>query len=285
MTKVHLFHSLLATAAAGLVVLAASTSAEAAELRGTLQGVDTLQPSPAPSVPNHRLFYWEDPNGAIDLRRPHANPETDIAVVVTGATVDETRQPVRLPVAGGRCRPGTAVVAVNGVLDVQNQDWFPHEFYAVAPDQTNPIESFRPELTAPRSNRQVQIAQGGTYVLRDRLSPLFRCWIVVGPGQGRMVTAAADNSFRVPNVVDGEYNLKVYYEGRVLGEANARVSNNHDATVPAINVAAAAGAGAQGGGQGGGQGGAAGGGSGAGAATPPANGGESGGGRRRRGGH
>jgi hypothetical protein len=224
-----------------LGIALASSAASGADVRGTLQGIDSLQPTPAPEVGGRRLFYWEEPNGAIDVRRPHANAEMDLAVIMTGDGVQESSRPVSLAVVGGRCRPGTAVVAPNGVLSIQNQDWFPHEFYAVAAGQTAAIAPFQAEATAPRSERQVQIPEAGAYEIRDRLSPLFRCFVMVGPGQGRVVSPAVDGAYRIPTVVDGTYTLRVYFEGRQIAETTAAVAHDHDLTVPAINLAAPAG--------------------------------------------
>jgi hypothetical protein len=123
---------------------------------------------------------------------------------------------------------------------VQNQDWFPHEFYATASGQTDPIAAFRAEPTAPRSERQVQIPEAGTYVIHDRLSPLFRCFVLVGPGQGRIVQPGTDGAFRISPLTDGNYTLRVYFEGRQLAETTTAIAHDHDVTVPAINLAAPA---------------------------------------------
>ena len=205
-------------------------------MHGSFQGIDSLRPSHPPEVTGRRLSYWEEPNGAIDVRRPHANPEFDLAVIVTGNGIAEATQPVALPVLGGRCRPGTVVVAPNGVLRVQNQDWFAHEFFAAQPGAPNPIASFGPEATEPRSERQVQIPTAGVYELRDQRSPLFRCWIVVGPGQGKVFTPAADGSFHLSPLTDGAYTYRVYFEGRVVTEQSATVAHAHDVAIPAINL-------------------------------------------------
>jgi hypothetical protein len=223
-----------------LACSAVGGSALAADVRGTVQGLDTLQPAAAPEVTGRRLFYWEEPNGAIDVRRPHALADVDVAVVLSGEGVAEARQPVSVPITGGRCRPGTVVLAPNAVLRLQNQDWMGHEFFAVASGEREPLESFRPEATAPRSERQVQFATAGTYEIRDRLQPLFRCWVVVGAGQGRHTTPAHDGAFRFGTVTDGAYTVKVYYEGRVLAEGSAQVSGDRNVTVTGLNANAAA---------------------------------------------
>lgn len=238
MTQGRLLHPVTLTAA--LLAAFTGSTARAAEIRGTIQGLDTLQPAPAPEVQGRRLYYWEEPNGAIDVRRPHANPEIDVAVVLSGSEVAEGRRPVTLPVIGGRCRPGTVVLAPNAVLQIQNQDWVAHELFATRAGQDEPVGTFAPEATAPRSQRQVQLADAGTYEIRDRLQPLFRCWLVVGPGQGRVATPGSDGAFRFGPVTDGSYTIRVYYEGRVLAETTAQVSNDRNVTLPALTANAAA---------------------------------------------
>jgi len=208
----------------------------AGELRGSLQGVDSLQPAAPLQVSGRRTSFWEEPNGAIDVRRPRALPDMDLSVVLTGADVAEANQPVNLSVVGGRCRPGTAVVSANTVLRIQNQDWFAREFFAVASGQSAPLSTFQPEGTASRSERQVQIAQTGSYELRDRRDPLFRCFVLVGPGQGRVVSPGTDGSYRLANVAAGSYTLRVYFEGRAVGETTTTVTGDRPVTVPPIPV-------------------------------------------------
>ena len=99
------------------------------------------------------------------------------------------------------------------------------------------MEGFGPESVGPNSQRSGQVRAAGRFLLRDRLNPLFRCWIVVGPGQGRLVSPAADGTFRTSNLADGDYTLKVYLDGRELSTATARVAGR-EVTVPPINLAA-----------------------------------------------
>jgi hypothetical protein len=183
------------------------------------------------------LYFWMQSNGALATREPRPNPERDLAVVLTGASVPEAAQPVVFTVAGGTCQPGTVVVSPGTTLTIRNLDWFAHELFLTAPNNETPVEGFAPEATAPNSQRSAQVRAAGTFLLRDRLNPVFRCWVVVGPGQGRLISPGADGSFRTGNLADGEYTLKVYFEGRVLATAPARVVGR-EVTVPPINLAA-----------------------------------------------
>ncbi len=219
------------------LALGAASAASAGDLRGSLQGLESLRSAPPPEVAERRLYFWMQSNGALATREPRPNPERDLAVVITGGTVPEAAQPVNLTVAGGGCQPGTIVVSPGTTVMVRNIDWFAHELYATATDNDTPVEGFGPESVAPNSQRAGQIRAAGRYLLRDRLNPLFRCWIVVGPGQGRLVSPAADGTFRTSNLADGDYTLKVYLEGRELSSATARVAGR-EVTVPPINLAA-----------------------------------------------
>lgn len=227
------------TLLAGALTSVAAPRAWAAEVRGTLQGIDALQPSPPPPLPERLRSYWEEQNGALALRPPHINPERDLALIVTGTGIAESNQPVDLPVAGARCQPGTTVVGPGTVLRVQNRDWMTHEFFATREGSDAPADNAGPEATAPNGTRQIQITAPGTYVLRDRLQPTFRCWFIVGPGQGRVLTPASDGAFRITGLGDGDYTLRVYFEGRQLAESVFHVANGRDAQVPAINLVAA----------------------------------------------
>jgi hypothetical protein len=224
--------------AASLSFMVGVTSAGAAEIRGSLTGIDSLQPTRPAEITGRRSFYWNEPNAALGPRPARANPEMDLAMIVTGDGVAEMTRPVSVPVVGGRCQPGTVVVAPNGVVSVQNQDWFPREFFVAAQGSTTPLASFQPEVTAPRSERQGQIADAGTYMLLDRTAPTFRCWIVVGSGQGKIFTPASDGTFHLGPFPDGTYTVRTYFEGRMLNEQTAAIAREHDATVPAINLAA-----------------------------------------------
>lgn len=220
-----------------VLALSTTTAVSAGDLRGTLQGLDTLRSSPAPEVPERRLYFWMQSNGALATRDVRPNPERDLAVVITGDNVPESAQPVLVTVAGGTCQPGTIVVNVGTTINVRNVDWFAHELFLTAPNNETPVEGFAPEATAPNSQRSAQVRQAGTFVMRDRLNPLFRCWVVVGPGQGRHVSPSSDGTFRTSNLADGEYTLKVYFEGRALATSTARVAGR-ETTVPPINLAA-----------------------------------------------
>jgi hypothetical protein len=222
--------------AAGLVcALSAATVAHAGDLRGSLTGLDALRSAAAPEVAERRLYFWMQSNGALATREPRPNPERDLAVVISGNNIAESSQPVALTVAGGTCQPGTILVNPGTTINVRNIDWFAHELYLTTPGNETPIEEAAPESTAPNSQRSMQVRASGTYLMRDRLNPLFRCWVVVGPGQGRHVSPSADGTFRTSNLADGEYTLKVYFEGRVLATTTVRVTGR-ETTVPAINV-------------------------------------------------
>ncbi len=195
----------------GIALAVVASAAAAHDLRGTLQGHDSLSPAERPAPPGRRAFYWEVPNGVIALLPSRANPERDLGVVLTGAGVTESTGPVTVPVEGGRCRPGTVVVAPGATLTLDNRDLLAHEFFLTRAADAAPLVPA--ELTNPRTRRQMQAPPAGVYLLRDARSPAFRCWVRSGEGQGRILPVDSRGGFTATGLADGEYTVKVYFEG------------------------------------------------------------------------
>ncbi len=223
------------TLTAAVCVLAMAPAVAATDVRGTLQGVESLSPTAIPEAPRYRGSYWEVPNGTVALTTPRASVEADVAVVVTGQGVTEASQPVTVRVEGGRCRPGTLVVTPGTVLQIDNRDVLGHELYAVPRGGGDRVVAA--ELTSAGTRRQVTFPSAGVFELRDVRQPTFRCWVIAGPGQGRVISPAADNGFTVAGLADGEYTARAYYEGTERGSAAFRVAGR-DATVTVALTAA-----------------------------------------------
>lgn len=212
-----IFTSVLAI---GLLTWAARLPAS--DLRGTLQGADSLTVTPRADPPRYRAAYWNFPNGVLDpINTARANVEWDVGVVLTGPGVTESAQPVSVRVEGGRCRPGTIVVSPGTTLQIENADILGHELYAVRPNSTERV--IPAELTTPRSRRQVSFQAPGTYEIRDVRQPSFRCWAVVGAGQGRVLLNNATGAFAATGLADGEYTVKAYFEGAERGSATVTI--------------------------------------------------------------
>lgn len=220
------------------LVFVAAASASAHDVRGTLAGADALGPSPRATPPRWRGSFWEVPNGAIAITAPRANVERDVAVVLTGASVAESRQPVTVPVEGGRCQPGTVLLSPGTTLTLHNRDLLAHEFYAVRPGQEAPVVPA--ELTAPRTRRQISLPAAGTYELRDARQPTFRCWLVAGPGQGRVLHPDHNGAFTAQGLADGTYTVKAYFEGVERATADVTVAGREAAVTLAIGAPGAA---------------------------------------------
>lgn len=195
--------------ALGGVGLAAVSSAT--DLRGTLGGADALNVTPVQMPPRYRAAYWEVPNGVLNLTTARPSVEFDLGVVLTGPGIAESAQPVPLRIEGGRCRPGTVVISPGTTLDITNADLIGHELYAVARGGNDRVVPA--EVTSPRARRQVQLRAAGVYELRDVRQPSFRCWVIAGPGQGRLLLPNATGAFAATGLNDGDYTVKVYFEG------------------------------------------------------------------------
>lgn len=188
-----------------------SSVALATDLRGSLQGSDTLTPSPRVAPAGQRPSYWEVPNGVVAVASPRASTEFDVGLILTGDGIQESRQPVSVRIEGGRCRPGTVVVSPGTVLQVENQDVIGHSLYAIAQGTGN--SAVPEELTSAHTRRQLTFSTAGVYELRDARQSSFRCWVVVGAGQGRIIPQDAAGAFTLTGLTEGEYTLHAWFEG------------------------------------------------------------------------
>ncbi len=216
--------------------------AGAADLRGTLTGAESLSPTPRPDPPRFRGAYWDAPNGAVTLTAPRANLERDLGVVLTGPGVAEATQPVTVVLEGNRCRPGTVVVSPGTTVTLDNRDLLGHALYAVPRGAEGP-RAIEAELTSARTRRQVAFPQAGVFELRDERSPSFRCWVVVGPGQGRVLPVNSQGAFVATGLADGDYTVQAWFEGASRGTAAVTVAGREaQAAVPLQGAPAAPGA-------------------------------------------
>lgn len=224
---------------AGLTALVFVTagSAFAHDVRGTLTGADALSPAPRTTPTRWRGSFWEVPNGALAITSPRANVERDLAVVLTGSSVEQSRQPVTVSVEGGRCRPGTVLLSPGTTLTLDNQDLLAHEFYAVRTGQEERVVPA--EVTAVRTRRQVSLPAAGTYELRDARQPSFRCWLVAGAGQGRVLPPDRTGAFVATGLEDGSYTVKAYFEGVERASAEVAVAGRETTVTLAIGAASA----------------------------------------------
>lgn len=221
-----------------MVSLVAAFDLGAFDLRGTLQQGDSLSPGARPEPRGTRGFYWEVPNGVVPISAARANLERDVGVVLTGPGVAESTQPVTIALEGGRCRPGTVVVSPGTTLSIDNQDLLAHELYAVREGQTQ--RAAPAELTSPRTRRQMTFPGAGTYEVRDVRQSSLRCWVVVGPGQGRVLRVDAAGAFTATGLNNGDYTVKVYFEGHERASQAVTVSDREAEVQVSLAGAAAA---------------------------------------------
>ncbi|MBI5512597.1 MAG: hypothetical protein HY909_02450 [Deltaproteobacteria bacterium] len=202
---------LLVAALAGAALLAVVPRGLATDVRGTLANTQGLIGSERPLPPRHRGSFWETANGVATILAPRASVEFDVGVVVTGPGITDGTQHARVRIEGGRCRPGTVVVNPGTVLEVSNDDIVAHALYAVAPGQNTPVLPM--ELTAAHTTRQLTFPAAGVFELRDERQPSFRCWVVASAQQGRAVSPRTDGSFVLPDLGDGDFTVRAYFEG------------------------------------------------------------------------
>lgn len=211
-----------------LGVFAFTPRPAAFDVRGTVGGVESLTAAPPRPETRLRPAYWEVPNGVLAITVARPSVEFDLGVVLTGPGVAESSQPVSLRIEGGRCRPGTVVLSPGTTLDITNADLVAHELYAVA--RGGDVRAVPAEAISPRARRQIQLPQAGVYELRDVRQPSFRCYVLAGPGQGRVLLPNATGAFATTGLADGDYTVTVYHQGEQRATAPA-VVRGRDAQV------------------------------------------------------
>lgn len=221
-----------------LSVVSMVRAPRAADLRGTLAGASDVAPTAIERDPRHRGAYWEVPNGVVPITTARADVERDLAVVLTGPGIAESTQGATLVVEGGRCRPGTTVVSPGTVVTVENNDLLAHELYAVAQGSAERVVPA--ERTSSRGRRQVSVPRAGVFELRDVRDPSFRCWVLAGPGQGRVLPVDAQGAFRATGLSDGDYTVKVYFEGVERASQTVTVAGREATVTVSLGAAAPA---------------------------------------------
>ena len=169
--------------------------------------------------PEAHGYWFREPSPTVraEHRRPFPLISKELQVVAI-ATAQQPKLPKQeLLVGGGRTNPVTKVVAPGTELSFRNTDPFKHRIYGVG------VSSFAAADMGPNSKRVWSAPKPGTYEIRDELTPSLRTWIV---SDARVAAATAPNLkgvYALNIETPGEYLLKVYFAGKVVGESRAFV--------------------------------------------------------------
>jgi hypothetical protein len=199
------------------VLLAAPASADAAHVRGRLDGFRLLRNpvwAEAKDSTNHGFSFREPvPTVRAEFRRPFPHIPKELCVALIAATPQPAPKPILVRVGGGRTTPVTIVVPPGTRLTFQNTDPFKHRLYGVD------IKTFLPAEQGQGASREWTPGAPGTYEIRDEAAPSLRMWIVAEPNVASISYPSLKGEFAVNVEQEGEYTLQAYFSGKKVGDA------------------------------------------------------------------
>jgi hypothetical protein len=200
-----------------LTILAAPASADAAHVKGRLEGFRLLRNpvwAEAKETSNHGFSFREPvPTVRAEFRRPFPHIPKELCVALMASTPQPAEKPILIRVGGGRTTPVTIVVPPGTRLTFQNTDPFKHRLYGVD------IKTFLPAEQAQGATREWTPATPGTYEIRDEAAPSLRMWIVAEPNVASITYPSLKGEFAVNVEAPGEYTLQAFFAGKKVGDA------------------------------------------------------------------
>ena len=200
-----------------LSLLASASSADAAHVKGRLEGFRLLRNpvwAEAKETSNHGFSFREPvPTVRAEFRRPFPHIPKELCVALVAATPQPAPKPILVRVGGGRTTPVTIVVPPGTRLSFQNTDPFKHRLYGVD------VKTFAAAEQGQGATREWTPSAPGTYEIRDEAAPSLRMWVVAEPNVASITYPSLKGEFSVNVETPGEYTLQAYFAGKKVGEA------------------------------------------------------------------
>lgn len=200
---------------AAVTLSGAAGTAVGPNVKGKISGQDKLVPdvyAEAAKIEAHR-WTWREPSPSVQqqFRALSPNPSRDICIAATKADNNGPGEAIQLKVTGGRVYPTTIAIAPGTPLVFKNYDPFKHRLYVVNQ------QTMKADDTGPGASRTWSPPGPGKYELRDELFPSVRTFVVVDPQVASIAYPGRDGAF-VFALAGGEYVLKAYFNGRMVGK-------------------------------------------------------------------
>ncbi len=204
-------------AVALLALVAAPASADAARVKGRLEGFRLLR-NPvwveAKDGANHGFSFREPvPTVRAEFRRPFPHIPKELCVALLAAVPQKAQPPVLVRVGGGRTTPVTIVVPPGTRLTFQNSDSFKHRLYGVD------LKTFPAADQGQGAAREWTVPGPGTYEIRDEAAPSVRMWIVAEATVASITYPSMKGEFALNVQEPGDYVLQAFFAGKKVGEA------------------------------------------------------------------
>jgi len=171
--------------------------------------------------------YWNLENAVLPIQPVKIDWPGDIVVSIFkkegGASFDKIQ---KVSIKGAMFLPSTIVVPPKTTVKFKNEDSFVHSLYSADLGTT-----FEPEILPTNQVRQIQFINPGTYIVKCKMTPHLEGIVIVEPDAGEMAIPSEDGSFNYQNVAPGEYELKVFFRGKLVGSSKIVISDEKPVAV------------------------------------------------------
>jgi len=155
-------------------------------------------------------YNWELENGFKEVLPDRIDAARELAVVLVGKSDAAPPEKVSVRLYGGSLLPATIVVPAGATVEVRNDDEFAHALYAEG------LEGFGAEPASPRALRAVNLANAGSWPVRDELIPHVHGYLHVLADLVAIANVDSSGAFTFADAPAGQYTLKVFHEDKEL---------------------------------------------------------------------
>lgn len=207
---------------------ATTATAVAVDVRGTLRVPDDFgRPAAETEEERRRNHYWDEWNGFLDPRPRGFDAARDLAVVLTGEG-EMVEHEDRFAIANGGLMPTTLVQRAGVRLEIVNTDPVTHQLYAEG------LEGFGETPIAPGRMRPIDVAEPGSWPIRDRLYEHVRGHLHVIPDLIARATIESNGHYHFTNVSPGTYTLKIFHGSEMVHSQEGVVVEERELTIEPV---------------------------------------------------
>jgi plastocyanin len=206
-------------------------------LAGPLTGTVVLPAGFRPAGDRHHT-HWRVENGVLPIAPPLRDPRTEMVVYLEGgkAPIPAKAKTAVMEITGYRFKPYCVAIVAGGTVVFKNTGRATHVIY-------DEQKVMGPGSIKPGESRKQQYHAEGEYEIREEEFPHMR-GVVKVLSTPLFVRPDARGSFKLDEVPEGKWTVKVWYRGAVLaqtvvevtakgGEAVLKVPEQKQASAPA----------------------------------------------------